>query len=285
MLDDNDLLSIDGIESVDASFNNSDGGFKQVFKCLVDNKDNVVKITKVVDRGGVDDIGIKRLKRELELMDSLSSPFLPELGDLPLQRFDKDGNTFIIYSEKFIEGSDVLELLRSDVFSDPQKIRKLIHDICSAVQQYWNNNETIHRDIKPGNIRFSNQDNNFILLDAGIAFIRKRTRITPSGHGSPGTPLYISPEIIKHNRNLSFRTDLFSLGVVVYEASTGQHPFYQRGMNKTQLYDAILNNNPTSIHDLRDDLEAEVQNTIMKMIAKRPHSRPNNLSGIINLTS
>lgn len=285
MFEQSDLNSIPGIEAVQASFNGSDGGFKQVYACTVNGKKNAVKVTKVADRNGVNDTTIQRLRRELDLLGALTSPYLPKLGDLPVQRFDKDGSVFIIYSEDFIEGADVSELIANHTFNDPAKITKLIHDVCSALKIYWGHQQTIHRDVKPANIRFSNISSDFILIDAGIALIKERTTITPSGQGSPRTPSYTAPEIIKSDRNISFRTDLFCLGIVAYEAATGEHPFLQPSMTINQLYDAILKNEPAPIADSRTDLPPEVDSLIMKMLRKRPHQRPNSLDAIINMGS
>ncbi len=285
MFDENDLRGIPGIESIETSFNGSAGGFKQVYACMVNGEKNAVKVTKVADRSSIDDIGLNRLRRELELLSALSSPYLPRLGDLPVQRFVKATSTFILYSEEFIDGADVCELIENGGFNDPAQVTKLLHDVCTAIQIYWAHDRTVHRDVKPANIRFSTGTSNYILIDAGIALVRDRTTITPTGHGSPRTPAYTAPEVLRGERNLSYRTDLFCLGVVAYEAATGQHPFLRPGMTTSQLDTAILTAVPDPISNFRTDLSQEVTDTIMKMMMKRPHQRPNNLSDIINIGS
>lgn len=284
MFDLDDLRQIPGIEDIDESFQGSPGGFKLVFACTVNGNKNAVKVTKVADGAYFNDILLERLRRELQLLGSLSSPFLPKLGNLTIQRYRKERSTFIVYSEEFIEGADVNELIKKGAFSKPSMISKLIHDVCSAIQLYWKHKETVHRDVKTGNIRLSTSSKNFILLDPGIALIRKRTRITPTGHGSPRTDAYTSPEVINGVRSLSYRSDLFSLGIVAYESATNTHPFLRNNMTTSQLYDAILRTEPASILEQRVDVSPEINQLIMKMLNKRPHQRPNDLNEIIELT-
>ena len=285
MFDDSDLRLIPGIESIEASFNPSDSGFKQVYACTVNGKKNAVKVTKVADRSGLDEGRINRLRRELELLSALSSPYLPKLGDLPVQQYRKSDSAFIVYSEEFIEGEDVSELVEQDFFADPTKVTQLIHDVCSAIKIYWSHERTVHRDVKPANIRYSTTTNKFILIDAGIALVRDRTTITPSGHGSPRTPCYAAPEVIRNERNISYRTDLFCLGIVAYEAALRQHPFMRQNMSRQQIEDAILTVDPANISDQRQDLPAPVSSIIMKMLRKRPHQRPISLDDIIDIGS
>lgn len=284
MLDQNDLLRLDGVEQVEPSFNSSDSGMKLVHSCTVLGSKNAVKVIKVADRAGLNDLVLARLRRELELLNTLSSPYLPTLGSLPVQVVIKASETFIVYSEQFIEGADVSELIAGNGFSEPAKITKLLHDVALAIQTFWSHEQTVHRDIKPANIRYSNVSNNFILIDPGIALIRERTSITPTGGASPRTPKYAVPEVIEARRkSMSFKTDLFALGIVAYEAATGRHPFYAPGMSEQQLNNAILNQKPTELSTLRPDLEPGVAQMIMKMLQKRPHQRPNKIENIIDL--
>lgn len=284
MFTSDDLLKVKGIQSVSKTFNGSHGGFKQVFLCKVDGVDTAVKVTKIADANSIQDITLKRLQRELELLSELNSNYLPKFGTLPIQTFSKDSEKYIIYSEQFIDGADVCELMLSNFFKKTENVTRLVHDVVSAIQIYWNHNRTVHRDIKPANIRHSKKSNDFILIDAGIALIRDRTTITPTGNSSPRTPIYTSPEVVKQERNLSFKTDLFSLGIVLYEACVGKHPFYQPGMSQSEINDAIVNKELKITNELKN-MPNDLGGLIIKMLEKRPHQRPNNLSAIIALTN
>lgn len=284
MFEKGDALKIPGVEEVLNDFNGSDGGFKLVYKCRVAGEMNAVKLTKVANgKKGVNKGVLDRLRREINLLNALSSPFLPKLGKLPIQRVDKGDDVYIAYSEQFIDGADVCELIDTGYFSDVMQIKKLIHDVICGIEVYWNHNHTVHRDIKPANIRFSSQSGNYVLIDAGIAFVRDVTTITPTGFGSPRTPAYTSPEVIRGQRKFTFRTDLFSLGVVAYEAVTGKHPFYVNGMSDNELYDAILTQTEVPAKSLRRDLDQNISDLISRMLMKRPHQRPSRISDIIGL--
>lgn len=282
MLDEDDLLSIEGIENVDNTFNNSVGGFKAVFACTVNGRSEVVKVSKIADGLSFNKIKLLRLKRELGLLYSLESPYLPRIGSLPVQQFTKEGKAYIIHSEELIEGADVSELILKDFFEDPYKVLQLLHDVATAIQVYWQH-ATVHRDVKPANIRYSYTTENFVLIDAGIALVRDKTAITPTGLNPPQTPAYAAPEVVKGERNLSYKTDLFCLGVVAYEAAAKFHPFYSENTQEDQLYRAIVNSNPTPLTSIRSDLPEEAHEMIDLMLSKRPHQRPIHINDIIKL--
>ena len=280
MIEVDDLRKIPDVEKVWPD--GSDGGFKLVFKAKVKGELDALKVLRIARGENVDDVTINRLKREIELLGSVSSDYLPKLGHLPIYRFKKKDDTFVIYSEKFIEGSDVQELITKGFFKNKKMLIKLSLEVMRAIKAYWDHDQIVHRDVKPANIRFSNDSKKFILLDAGIAYIRNKTSLTSTGQGSPRTPAYTSPEQIKNDRNLSFRTDLFCLGVVMHEATTNTHPFYQSGMKISEINESILNKNPTELHRLDPKIPVEFSSIVSQMLAKRPHQRPNNLSSIIN---
>ncbi len=281
MIEDDDLMRIPGVERVWPEFNGSEGGFKSVFKAKVNGELEALKVLRIARGENIDDELLNRLKREIELLGSIRSDFLPKLGHLPIYRYKKGNDSFVIYSEKFIEGSDVQELIKQGFFQDKKMIYKLSVEVMKAIEAYWDHDEIVHRDVKPANIRYSNDTKKFILLDAGIAYIRKKTSLTPSGHSSPRTPIYTSPEQIKNDRNLSFRTDLFCLGVVIYESAVKRHPFYQNGMSISEINDSILNKKPQELHIIDQKIPVELSSLVSQMIEKRPHQRPNKLSSII----
>lgn len=126
----------------------------------------------------------------------------------------------------------------------------------------------IHRDIKPGNLMIT-ADGLMKILDFGIAKLAGRAGLTRTG-SVVGTPAYMSPEQMNGD-DVDVRTDLWSLGIVLYEMVTGQRPF--RGGHESVLREAILHAAPEPLTQRRPDAPAELQRLVSGLLAKDPTAR------------
>jgi serine/threonine-protein kinase len=150
---------------------------------------------------------------------------------------------------------------------------KLALHISEAISAIWQFSK-VHRDIKPGNIMRRASDGEYILLDMGLVFDLGdlSLSVTPVG-----TPHYFSPEQMDfdHRRTvLSFRSDLFSLGIVMYEMATGTHPFVTPATRTTRdVVGNILRLTPTPPNAVRPDLPQSLNDTMLRLLAKRPALR------------
>ncbi|MEO1645539.1 MAG: serine/threonine-protein kinase, partial [Chloroflexota bacterium] len=153
----------------------------------------------------------KRFFQEAMAAAQLNHPNIMAIYD---RGQDKDRNYLVI---EYVEGKPLSDYIPSDV----ETVIMLGTQIAEALQ-YAHEREIIHRDIKPANIMVT--PNKMIkIMDLGLALPREGIRVTQAGMVI-GTPAYISPEQAK-GKDLDYRTDIYSLGIVLYEMATGELPF------------------------------------------------------------
>jgi serine/threonine protein kinase len=128
----------------------------------------------------------------------------------------------------------------------------------------------VHRDIKPGNIWLEAGTGRVKLLDFGLALVRDSVHLTHSGLVI-GTPAYMSPEQVRAEL-LDGRSDLFSLGVVLYLALTGERPF--AGADALAIMRSLELHYPARVNVKRPDVPAALSNLVMELLAKDPKDRP-----------
>jgi serine/threonine protein kinase len=138
---------------------------------------------------------------------------------------------------------------------------------CAKALHYAHSRGVIHRDIKPSNIMLTN-DSDVRIIDFGIALVAgsEISRI----EGIAGSPSYMSPEQVQ-SLELTNRSDLYSLGAVMYELLTGKRPF--RAGNLAKLLHQIVYATPAPIHSLRSDVPEEIENVVAMAMQKDPLRR------------
>jgi serine/threonine-protein kinase len=254
------------------------GGQKIVFSGIIDGRKYALKFMapNPSQMGGqnsefLDDV-TSRAQREVETMQQCSTPHLVGMGPIGLNTTYIAGDPIIYFSEEFVEGKNLRSYLQSNgIFSVSELIRLAFH-MSEAIKSIWQFSK-IHRDIKPGNIMRRNDNGDFVLLDMGLVFDLQDESLSVS---PVGTPLYFSPEQMDFNNRrtiMNFRSDLFSLGTVMYEMATGRHPFTEGASTTWDVLGNIANVPPQAPRALQPELPERLSDIIMRLLAKRPALR------------
>lgn len=251
------------------------GGQKVVFHCLYEGKQIALKIVFVPksDNSLLDTSAEDRIMRELRIMRQVDSDHFVRLINIPFRKIKNDDGLFFMYAEEWIAGEPVRELLRNQSLGYKDAVQIGL-DIGNAIEVLWQN-KIIHRDIKPENI--IRRDNGcYVLLDLGIAYDLSASSLTCIG-GHPGTPMYMSPEqlLLDDKRKLDFRSDLYSLGIVMYEVITGINPVWNICVKNKCNLDTYFQSNlkPRHILELEPNLNKNLASIVMRLIQKRPNLR------------
>jgi WD40 repeat protein len=151
-----------------------------------------------------------------------------------------------------------------------------LEQICSALA-VAHRQGVIHRDLKPGNILLDEEGNAY-LSDFGIAKVVRVQALATATIGITGTPAYISPEQVQGRANTP-QTDIYSLGVMLFEMLTGQHPF--RGFSSGELIVKHMSVALPSVQEVRPDLPVELDRVIQCATAKDPAARYADVTALV----
>jgi hypothetical protein len=171
---------------------------------------------------------------------------------------------------KFVEGRTLLSILKQmrqdKKYIDSGRVLTIVTEVASALD-YAHSHGVIHRDIKPSNIMLT-MDNHAVLTDFGLTMQLG----TDSTLGTAfGTPRYIAPEQAISSQRSVPQSDIYSLGVVLYEMATGQAPFDSDSPMSLAL--SHITSTPPPPQSIRADLPHPVQMVILKALEKRPENR------------
>ncbi len=167
---------------------------------------------------------------------------------------------------EYVDGATFDKYCKPNTLLPVEKVLEMVFSICKGLE-YAHQNSVIHRDIKPSNIILSSEDQ-IKITDFSIAYVKRGQPTLETGIF--GSPSYMCPEQIKEEA-ITERSDLFSLGSVLYELLAGLKAF--DGENEYAIMYKIVNENPPQISDLRPKLPKIIGEVLDKALAKDPSER------------
>lgn len=169
---------------------------------------------------------------------------------------------------EYVEGVSLKQYGRGQTQLSPHRVVSVIADVCKAID-YSHKKGIVHRDIKPANIMIAN-DGSVKLLDFGIAISTTADEAAGTGRPALGTPNYVSPEQVTGSE-LGPRSDIYSLGSVLFEMLTGRQVFKAREIK--DLFSAILKEPAPLLTSVRSDMPVELEQVVARCLAKDPRQR------------
>jgi serine/threonine-protein kinase len=206
--------------------------------------------------------GYDRFKREEEIGLQLNHPYI-----LKLVPVEKKSRPYI--AMEYLEGQTLSELLKSiKPLPEPDAV-KIASRICEALD-YMHGKGVVHRDLKPQNIMMCN-DGSIRIMDFGIARSQESRRLTFVGFTpAMGTPDYMAPEQVRGSRG-DARTDIYSLGTILYEMVTGEPPF--GGDSAYVIMNARTTGDPQAPRKLNPKLTPVLEEIILHAMERDPKRR------------
>ncbi len=245
------------------------GGMGVVYKAEDTKLKRTVALKFLPQVFSLDEEAKKRFIQEAQAASALQHNNICDIHEIDET---KDGHLFI--SMDFYDG----ESLKQKIEKGPLKIDDAVDITVQILEGLAKAHEKniIHRDIKPANVFITNEGI-VKILDFGLAKVGDQTQLTKMG-STVGTVAYMSPEQTK-GENVDHRTDIWSVGVILYEMITGQQPF--KGDYEQAVIYSILNENPLNVQTYRPELSAEFLHILNRSLEKKPEERSQSISEML----
>jgi serine/threonine protein kinase len=209
-----------------------------------------------------DPVFFDRFHREQEIGEALDHPAVMKV-------FGGNDRSKIYMVMEWVEGRLLRQILDQHKKLPPERAVKITLGLLSALE-YIHSHGIVHRDLKPENIMVNAEDG-IKLIDFGIAAKAGARRLTFAKLSQiMGTPEYISPEQVKGKRG-DGRSDIYALGVMLYEMVTGKPPF--QGPNPFAIMNDRLLNNPTPPREIDPSISPQLQEVIYRALERDPKNR------------
>ncbi|MCM8532360.1 MAG: serine/threonine protein kinase [Lentisphaeraceae bacterium] len=225
--------------------------------------DAMVQVKVLPNQIHPDEDAKARFLREIELLSKIRHD-----GVIAVLESGQDESAFYLITE-YHDGIDLKSYIKNEGQLNEKDATNLIMPVVETLKAVWESNAVVHRDIKPEKI-FLTDDNKVKIVDIGLAKSLENDSMDLTGAGfTVGTPDYLSPEQAE-GKDLDFKSDMYSLGLVYYELVTGQQAFSGDVMD---VLSKQINDMPTRAFEVNTKVSERCSKTIDKMIAKSPDER------------
>lgn len=213
---------------------------------------------------------VARFKREGKKFSGLTHPNLVKVYGLGKER----GAYFIV--SRFVEGRTLGEIVKEDGPLAVDEVLRVGREVARGLAAA-HERHIVHRDLKPDNVMIRNADRAVQVIDFGIAKdLDSSTMLTAPGTYI-GTVGYCAPEQLL-GKDVDGRSDIFSLGVILYELLTGEMAF--DGEKTVELQEATIRSRPTPVRRLNQEIVSPLARLIDRMIQKKPGRRPGDMTEV-----
>ena len=238
------------------------GGMAQVYRAIDLQLDRPVALKVLFPELSVDRTFVERFRREAQAAANLSHPNIVPVFDWG----EDDGSYFIVM--EFIDGRALSAVLRDPTPLAPGQIATIGAGVAAALA-FAHRHGVVHRDVKPGNVLIT-PDGDVKVTDFGIArAVNTEETLTQTG-AVMGTAAYFSPEQAE-GKGVDSRSDIYSLGVVLYEMAVGKPPF--TGDSPVAVASKHVRDTPVLPRAANPAVPAALEAVIMKAMAKNPDDR------------
>ncbi len=249
-------------QTIDNRYNVTDviakSGMASIFKALDSKRDQIVALKIPFMKFESDPGFYERFKREQEIGEKLRHPYI-----LRVEPADPEQSRPYLVME-YLQGQTLGNLMRSMKTLPVPDALRIAARICEALE-YMHDHEVVHRDLKPDNVMICN-DGSIRIMDFGIAKYEGARRLTFGGFTpAMGTPDYMAPEQVKGKRG-DARTDIYSLGAILYEMVTGHPPF--EGNNPLVIMNSRLSGDPVAPRKHNPDIPEAVEEIILHAMSR-----------------
>lgn len=224
---------------------------------------------------------LRRVEREILAMQKIDHPNVVRVLRYELTATRDALRHYLL--EEYIEGRDLTDDLNQTAPWETERAAPFFVQIASALEQF-ELNKIVHRDLKPANIRVR-PDGSPVIIDFGLARHLDLNSLTLTDQGAAlGTLPYFAPEQFTGTKHdIDGRTDLFSLGVILFQALTNTHPFWEDGMARDELQLAVCSSSDFLTSDRFRGLPRAWQVIIMRLLQKERARRPASASVLLEL--